>query len=241
MRRRAMVSAGIMVMSAVVACASGASEDAPDPAGVTVVDIRSAVVPVLALAGPVAEALFESPVAAEFPWDEVPRTHLCQERDGSTLYAWVEGDGWMPADGDARIVVRVPPGASLLVQTRSAPVRMEGLAGVRCRLRTVSGAITGSRVRLSGSSEFISESGSVEIGMSAGIEDYGFDLRSVSGTITVGRIRTERGLLMGFGRTRVTARTGTGSLSFLSDTDAMAAPRQPAPVRSLLSGALLSP
>ena len=80
--------------------------------------------------------------------------------------------------------------------------------------RTVSGRITGRGLRLTDDSSFSSVSGSIDVELDAGPDDLGFDLHSVSGSITVGEIRTVRGLRMGFGKTLVRGRTVSGALSF---------------------------
>jgi hypothetical protein len=80
--------------------------------------------------------------------------------------------------------------------------------------RTVSGSITGRGLHLTDDSAFSSISGSIEVELDSALEDLGFDLHSVSGSITVGAIRAERGLRMGFGRTLVRGHTISGSMSF---------------------------
>ncbi len=82
------------------------------------------------------------------------------------------------------------------------------------KARTVSGSITGRGLRLTDDSDFSSVSGSVDVELDSALEDLGFDLHSVSGSITVGAIRAERGLRMGFGRTLVRGHTVSGSISF---------------------------
>jgi len=69
-------------------------------------------------------------------------------------------------------------------------------------------------LRLTSDSSFSSVSGNIDIELDSDLEDLGFDLKSVSGSITVGSIRTERGLRMGFGRTLVRGRTISGALAF---------------------------
>jgi hypothetical protein len=122
-------------------------------------------------------------------------------------------------------------GGACSVRTVSGPIR---LSGDRCLLsadsvsgaididstgggveaRTVSGRIEGRRLALSADSDFSSVSGSISVDLALDVESYGFDLRSVSGPITVGTLRTERGLRMGFGRPLVRGHTVSGALSF---------------------------
>jgi DUF4097 and DUF4098 domain-containing protein YvlB len=80
--------------------------------------------------------------------------------------------------------------------------------------QTVSGRITGRGLRLTADSSFSSVSGSIDVELETGLETLGFDLRSVAGSITVGEIRTVRGLRMGFGKTLVRGRTVSGAMSF---------------------------
>jgi hypothetical protein len=75
------------------------------------------------------------------------------------------------------------------------------------------------RVRAPRDTELIVETGSGGVIVDgvesdSALEDFRFDLHSVSGSITVGAIRAERGLRMGFGRTLVRGHTVSGSLSF---------------------------
>ncbi len=101
----------------------------------------------------------------------------------------------------------------ILVDSVSGTVDIESGSGA-VDARTVSGRIEGRRLRLSDYCEFRSVSGNIDVGVLSDPESLGFDLGSVSGSIRVGTIRTEHGLRMGFGRTLVTARTISGSLSF---------------------------
>jgi hypothetical protein len=103
--------------------------------------------------------------------------------------------------------------ARVLVDSVSGSVDIDSADGP-LDARTVSGRIEGRRLLLSDYCELSSVSGSIDIGVLSGLENIGFDLRSVSGSIRVGTIRTEHGLRMGFGRTLVRARTISGSVSF---------------------------
>lgn len=101
----------------------------------------------------------------------------------------------------------------ILVDSVSGAVDIESGSGA-VDARTVSGRIEGRRLRLSDYCEFRSVSGNIDVGLLSDPDSLGFDLGSVSGSIRVGTIRTERGLRMGFGRTLVKGRTVSGSLSF---------------------------
>jgi hypothetical protein len=101
----------------------------------------------------------------------------------------------------------------ILVSSVSGSVDLESAEGI-VDARTVSGRIEGRKMRLSDYCEFNSVSGSIDVGLLSDLASLGFDLRSVSGSIRVGTIRTEHGLRMGFGRTLVKARTISGSLTF---------------------------
>jgi hypothetical protein len=80
--------------------------------------------------------------------------------------------------------------------------------------RTVSGGIRGRGLTLTGDSSFSSVSGNIEMQLDSGVEMLAYDLKSVSGSITIGSIRAERGLRMGFGGPLVKGHTVSGALSF---------------------------
>jgi hypothetical protein len=82
------------------------------------------------------------------------------------------------------------------------------------KARSVSGSITGRGLRLTDESSFSTVSGSVDVELDSALDDLSFDLHSVSGSITVGSIRAERGLKIGFGRTLVRGTTVSGSMLF---------------------------
>jgi hypothetical protein len=101
----------------------------------------------------------------------------------------------------------------ILVDSVSGSVDIDSGAGA-VDARTVSGTIEGRRLRPSDYCEFRSVSGNIDVDLLSDLASVGFDLGSISGSIRVGTIRTERGLRMGFGRTLIKARTVSGSLSF---------------------------
>ena len=129
------------------------------------------------------------------------------------------------------VTVKGLEGGTCIVRTVSGAIR---LSGDRCLLaaasvsgaieidtfrgsveaRTVSGRIQGRQLALSADSDFSSVSGNISVGLAAEVESYGFDLRSTSGPIIVGTLRTERGLRMGFDRPVVHGHTVSGALSF---------------------------
>ena len=101
----------------------------------------------------------------------------------------------------------------LSAESVSGSIDLEFTEG-RVNARTVSGSITGRGLHLTGDSAFSSISGSIDVELDSALEDLGFDLHSVSGSITVGAIRAERGLRMGFGKALVSGHTISGSMSF---------------------------
>ena len=100
----------------------------------------------------------------------------------------------------------------VVVDSVSGDVVLDALDGP-LNARTDSGRIEGHFLVLSDYCELGSVSGSIDLSLASGLEMIGFDLRSVSGTIRLGTIRTERGLRMGFGRALLRARTVSGSVS----------------------------
>jgi hypothetical protein len=53
--------------------------------------------------------------------------------------------------------------------------------------------------------------------LDAPLDDYRFELSTVSGAIIVGKIRAERSLRMGFGGLTIRAHTVSGSIDFQGD------------------------
>lgn len=82
----------------------------------------------------------------------------------------------------------------------------------RIHAQSVSGSTIGHGVTPRESSGFSSVSGSIELKFDASLDDYRFDLSTVSGGIVVGKIRAERGLRMGFGGITIRAHTVSGSI-----------------------------
>ena len=273
MRTHAPLAAVFTAVAALAAGASGLQEDAlADPRGLDRIEINSGALPVLVTGGSSAEVVLDSDLSTEFPWDDAPTSQLRMEREGTRLYAWVEGEAAPGAI--AKIIVRLPRGASLSVNARSGAVTVEGMDGGTCHVRTVSGRIvlrrdrcrvtadsvsgdieidssrmslqahtvSGSidarRLALSSDAEFSSISGSIDVGLDSDVESYTFDLRSLSGPISVAGIRTQRGLRMGFGPTRVHGHTVSGALSFTGPDAGPGTnrPARPAPSAASRSG-----
>ena len=79
---------------------------------------------------------------------------------------------------------------------------------------TVSGTVHGRALKLIGDSSFSSVSGDIDVELAPGVETHVYDLQSVSGSITIGSIRAQRGLRMGFAGPLVRGHTVSGALSF---------------------------
>ncbi len=82
------------------------------------------------------------------------------------------------------------------------------------RVKTVSGSIEARRLALTGNSSFSSVSGSVNVRLDLPLDDFRFDLSTVSGRLIVGDIRAEKGLRMGDGDILIQAHTVSGALLF---------------------------
>jgi DUF4097 and DUF4098 domain-containing protein YvlB len=101
----------------------------------------------------------------------------------------------------------------IVVSTVSGRISLEGTDG-RVDAHTVSGRIRGERVRLSSDSTFNTVSGDITIGLDTPIDNLRFDLATISGAVRVGKLRTHRGLHMGFGDVSVTGSSVSGSIRF---------------------------
>jgi len=103
--------------------------------------------------------------------------------------------------------------APLLVSNVSGSVSIDGFDGT-LSATTVSGAIECREVALAGDSNLTSTSGAITVRFSSAIEDYRFELSSVSGSLAVGSIMAQKGLRVGTGAVRVRGETVSGSQSY---------------------------
>jgi len=141
-------------------------------------------------------------------------------RGASVVIRTTSGDVTITGVEARRLDVRTASGTvtlagvrgRVLVESVSGPVTIDSVDGP-VDARTVSGSIFGRNLLLSDYSELATVSGDIALAVASGLESMGFDLRSVSGSLRVGSIRTERGLRMGFGRTLVKVRSISGSVS----------------------------
>jgi hypothetical protein len=102
---------------------------------------------------------------------------------------------------------------NLDLNTVSGAIIMDSVEG-RVRSQSISGSLECRGVLATETSSFTSVSGSVNVKLDASLDDYRFDLSTVSGAIVVGKIRAERGLKMGFGGVTIRAHSVSGSLNF---------------------------
>jgi DUF4097 and DUF4098 domain-containing protein YvlB len=79
---------------------------------------------------------------------------------------------------------------------------------------SVSGHITGTRIRLTADSLFKSISGDIRIDLDNALDSLRYDLSTVSGGLTVGSVRAARGLQMGNGDLTLRGDTVSGSQSY---------------------------
>jgi hypothetical protein len=224
MKCRAMIAAAL-VLAAVNACASGREEDGPaELFGITDIVVKSGPFDVRVTGGEDGDLCIDS--------DEALPVRVLHRQEGSRLDVWIQGDGTFQHAPSGPLRVPAAFDVDLVVQASSGTVFVDGVGDGKCSIRTISGAITVSHVRgslvfdsvsgsisgrgltLTGDSSFSSVSGNIDVALATPLEELSFDLKSISGRITVGSIRTERGLRMGFGETRVRGNTISGNLSF---------------------------
>jgi hypothetical protein len=238
MLRKGQIAAALLLFSA-LAYASGSEEDGPiDTQGVHVIVVRSGSVDVQVTAGGGPE-VFPEPGYRLVRQRDGSRLNVWVKSDGlfppagtgHVLVHAPRGTDVSVESTSGRILLEGIDGGSCRVSSVSGRIRLRHVRG-GCSIhtvsggvdldsvegsisaRTVSGRIAGRRVNLTADSSFFSVSGDIEIGLTPALEALAFDLSSVSGRITVGEIRAEKGLRMGFGSTRVRGQTISGALSF---------------------------
>ena len=153
---------------------------------------------------------------ADLPTDSLFESRgyrVLHEMSGSRLNVWVEKDTPFSSRGRGKLFFRVPRDTRIRVETVSGNLSLDAVEGM-ILARTVSGAITGWDVALTGDSSFSTISGNVALRLDTAIEDLCFDLSTLSGRIVVGKIRAERGLRMGFGGPSIRGHSISGSLIF---------------------------
>lgn len=198
--------------AAALGCASGAREPDFTAGGVTAVDVRGGALDVTVV-GADTDAVS---VTTGLPTDSVFDQHdysVVHEVKGGTLRLWIEKERLFASADKGRITVIVPRGTEVRVETSSGRVTLEGVEG-DVDVRSVSGRIRGERVRLTGDSTFSTVSGDINVGLDTPLDDLRFDLRTISGIVRVGNLRTHRGLHMGFGDVVVTGSSISGSIRF---------------------------
>ena len=170
--------------------------------------------------------------------------HVLRSWDGARLRVWAENDSCRqlriaaPRGTDisvetssGRVTVDGTVGGTCNVRTISGGIRIRR---VQSRLSvtsvsgsieldaaegsvnagTVSGTIRAKALKLIADSSFSSVSGDIDVELDPDVESLSYDLKSVSGSITVGSLRAERGLRMGFYGPLVRGHTTSGALSF---------------------------
>jgi hypothetical protein len=99
------------------------------------------------------------------------------------------------------------------LSTVSGEIVMSELRG-RCDARTVSGKIDGRAILLEQEALFKSVSGEIEVNLRNPLEDVRFELSTVSGDLTIGTVRSSRGLRLGSGPILLRGETISGSQSY---------------------------
>lgn len=184
--------------------------------------------------------------------DLSPRPYrVMHEVIGSRLSVWVERDpGTWTIFQSGRILLTIPQGTSLALETVSGSARVDGLETTNLRVSSTSGGLTLTNIRaplvatnvsgaisidgldgtlsantvsgsiqclnvtLAGDSALSSTSGAISVRFASPIEDYRFELSSVSGGIAVGSVMAQKGLRVGSGPILITGQTVSGSQSY---------------------------
>jgi hypothetical protein len=100
--------------------------------------------------------------------------------------------------------------AALAASTVSGSLTVNDFEGT-LSARTVSGAIECQGIKLNADSSLSTTSGAISVHFTGGLDDYTFDLSSVSGSLVVGNIRAGKGLRMGTGPVSVHGVTVSGA------------------------------
>lgn len=183
MKRFAMLAVALFG-AASLAGASGAEEDGPtDYSGIDIIVVRSGPLDVIVGSAGGAEVSLETPQTADFFHDDGSGSRVVRQRDGSRLTVGLENGGLFRAPASGEIRLRAPRDASLLVETGSGRVLVDGLESTRCRVRTVSGRVQLDHVR--GRFSASSVSGSIDLDSTEG----SVEARTVSGSITGRNVR----------------------------------------------------
>jgi DUF4097 and DUF4098 domain-containing protein YvlB len=101
----------------------------------------------------------------------------------------------------------------LALSSVSGSMTLDGASGT-LSAHSVSGSITGTAISLEGNSTLDTTSGSISLRFASPLENYRFELSSVSGNLVVGTIMSARGLRAGSGPVAVRGTTVSGSQSY---------------------------
>jgi hypothetical protein len=145
---------------------------------------------------------------------EVPRDVVVQVQtiSGSILVQGVESESCTLSAVSGTITVR-DTRARLSLDNVSGSIILDSAEG-SLRAKTISGSIQGKRLALTDNSSFTSVSGSVDVRLDSPLDDFRFDLSTLSGRVVIGSIRAEKGLRLGSGGVLIKGHTVSGSLIF---------------------------
>lgn len=102
---------------------------------------------------------------------------------------------------------------NLRARSTTGRIDIDGIQGT-LELRTSTGDQTGRRIVLTGNSSFESSTGDIEMDLADDLESLEFDLRSSTGSLTVGRERSQRELYLGGTGFTVRGKSTTGSQEY---------------------------
>ena len=145
---------------------------------------------------------------------EVPRdvVVLIQTLSGSILVEGMENESCTLSAVSGSVTVK-DTNSRLSLDNVTGSINLDSTDG-SLRAKTVSGSIEAKRFALTGNSSFSSVSGSVNVHLDLPLDDFRFDLSTVSGRLIVGTIRSEKGLRIGDGDILIQAHTVSGALLF---------------------------
>ncbi len=103
--------------------------------------------------------------------------------------------------------------APLLASNVSGSISIDGFDGT-LSMNTVSGAMECRAMVLAGDSDLTSTSGAISVQFASSLQDYRFELSSVSGSLAVGSVMAQKGLRAGSGAVRIKGETVSGSQSY---------------------------
>ena len=130
---------------------------------------------------------------------------------GSITFRGIDGD--ITASGSTGRQSYTDVRGDIDARSTTGRIELDDTIG-RVRLQTSTGGQTGKAVTLTGNSSFRASTGSIEIDLTNSLDELEFDLTSSTGSLQVGRERSQRRLFFGGTGISITGSTSTGSQHF---------------------------